>query len=201
LKETGRLTEVGRWVLASACYQGSEWHAKGYRFSVSVNISSNELDDATFTDVVRANLRASRFSPRHLTLEFSLDALTPSRVEAMRQLAEIGITLALDDVIPGTPSVSTLVAAGITEAKLERQLVSNTLADTESSQALHSFVSDARAAGVRIVASGVEDDTQRATLQREDVDSAQGFFFARPFEVEEVDRFLEDYALFSGRPL
>ncbi len=201
LEESGQLRDVGRWVLASACYQGADWHAKGYRFAVSVNISSFELDDPTFIDVVRTDLRSSRFTPRHLTLEFSADILTPERHGALQHLANLGVTLAIDDVVPGTPSVSTLVSSGVTEAKLDRQLVADAFADDDSARALHSFVSDARAAGLRIVAAGVEDDAQRTSLLREDVDSAQGFFFARPFEVDEVDRFLEDYALFSGRPL
>jgi EAL domain-containing protein (putative c-di-GMP-specific phosphodiesterase class I) len=201
LKEAGQLQAVGRWVLASACYQGADWHAKGYRFSVSVNISSDELDDVTFVDVVRNNLRTTRFTPRHLTLEFSAEALAPSRTPVLHELADLGVTLAIDDVIPGTPSVVAMTSAGITEAKLDRELVADAFAEEESAQALHSFVSDARAAGLRIVAAGVEEDSQRTSLLREDVDSAQGFFFARPFEVEEVDHFLEDYALFSGRPL
>ncbi len=201
IQAANKLLEVGRWVLASACYQGADWHAKGYRFSVAVNVSSQELDEPAFVDIVRDNLRVSRFTPRHLTLEFSLDALESPRLPRLRQLARLGVTLALDDVIPGTPPVASLIEAGITEAKLNRQLVVDTLADDDSARALHSFVTDSRAAGVRIVASGVEEESQRVSLIREDVDSAQGFFFARPFEVDEVDRFLEDYALFSGRPL
>jgi EAL domain-containing protein (putative c-di-GMP-specific phosphodiesterase class I) len=55
--------------------------------------------------------------------------------------------------------------------------------------------------GLRVIASGVEDEKLRDRLRDEQVDVGQGFHFARPYEVEEIDRFLEDFALFSGRPL
>jgi len=29
----------------------------------------------------------------------------------------------------------------------------------------------------------------------------QGFFFSRPHEAAEIDQFLEDFAIFSGKPL
>jgi EAL domain-containing protein (putative c-di-GMP-specific phosphodiesterase class I) len=47
----------------------------------------------------------------------------------------------------------------------------------------------------------VEDASQSDQLRDEKVDVGQGFHFARPYEVEEIDRFLQDFALFSGRPL
>src|ERR1700690_2725315 len=39
LESSGLILEVGNWALATACTQGAEWHDKGFRFSVSVNIS------------------------------------------------------------------------------------------------------------------------------------------------------------------
>jgi EAL domain-containing protein (putative c-di-GMP-specific phosphodiesterase class I) len=54
---------------------------------------------------------------------------------------------------------------------------------------------------VQTVAQGIEDDDQRLRLRSENVDVGQGFLFSVPHDAEAIDRFLEDYAIFSGKPL
>ena len=81
--------------------------------------------------------------------------------------------------------------------KLDRALVSSTLEGDEVSRYIH----EARSHALVVVASGIEDAVVRDRLRAEEVDVGQGFHFARPYEAREIDRFLEDYALFSGRPL
>jgi diguanylate cyclase (GGDEF)-like protein len=49
-----------------------------------------------------------------------------------------------------------------------------------------------KALGLETVAEGIENDGQRVQLASENVDTGQGFFFARPLEVEAVSRLLEE---------
>ena len=51
-----------------------------------------------------------------------------------------------------------------------------------------------KALGLETVAEGVENDGQRVQLAAENVDTAKGFLFARPLDVEAVSRLLEDAA-------
>jgi EAL domain-containing protein (putative c-di-GMP-specific phosphodiesterase class I) len=51
-----------------------------------------------------------------------------------------------------------------------------------------------KALGLETVAEGVENDGQRVQLAAENVDTGQGFLFARPLDVEAVSRLLEDSA-------
>src|SRR5579863_7170708 len=43
LESSGLILAVGRWALVTACAQGAEWHDKGYRFTLSVNISPRQF--------------------------------------------------------------------------------------------------------------------------------------------------------------
>src|SRR5580693_2727290 len=52
LESSGLILRVGRWALATACAQGAEWHDKGYRFTVSVNISALQFASSGFVNVV-----------------------------------------------------------------------------------------------------------------------------------------------------
>src|SRR5580700_5131591 len=44
LESSGAIVEVGAWVISTACRQGASWHARGHRFSVSVNVSARQLE-------------------------------------------------------------------------------------------------------------------------------------------------------------
>ena len=43
LEASGLIVPVGAWVLDEACRQGAIWHTRGHRFTVSVNVSRNQL--------------------------------------------------------------------------------------------------------------------------------------------------------------
>lgn len=201
LEESGEITAVGRWALETACYQGAEWHTKGYRFPVAVNISAQQLRDPSFVAVVNRTIRASRLDPAHLTLEFSYAALDePAVLANLAPIHDRGVRLAIDDFAPGRPDFAALATLPIDIVKLDRAFVAEN-SSAHGASLIHQVVRDARVLNLRVMASGVEDASQRDHLRDEKVDVAQGFHFARPYEVEEIDRFLEDFALFSGRPL
>ena len=44
---------------------------------------------------------------------------------------------------------------------------------------------------LQTLAEGIEDQAQLAALQRERCDQGQGFLFARPLDVEGIERFFE----------
>lgn len=202
LESSGDIVAVGRWTLETACYQGADWHAKGYRFPVAVNTSIQQLREPGVVEDVTRFLRASRFDPAHLILEFSHDALfDPGASVHLGELHDRGVRLAVDDFAPGRPSFEELAATPTDIVKLDRAFVAATSESVDGASVIHQVVREARALNLRVIASGVEDASQRDQLRDEQVDIGQGFHFARPYEVEEIDRFLEDFALFSGRPL
>ena len=201
LEENGQILDVGRWALETACFQGAEWFAKGYRFPVAVNISRQQLSDSSFVDDVARALRASRLDPAYLTLEFSFASLDgENALSHLREIHDSGVRLAIDDFAPGHPDNATLATLPIDIVKLDREFVAEHSTLSGDSD-IHALVHDARGLDLRVIASGVEDASQRDQLRDEEVDIGQGFHFARPYEVQEIDRFLEDFALFSGRPL
>ncbi len=201
LESSGDIVDVGRWALETACWQGAEWHAKGYRFAVAVNASAQQLRHPGFVHDVDRSLRASRFDPTHLTIEFSFAGLSDAAALGnLTQLRERGVRMAIDDFSPGRFELEDLSTLPIDILKLERQYVAK--ASSESNVAtVRDLVQRAREINVRVFASGVEDASQREQLRDEHVAVGQGFHFARPYTVDEIDRFLEDFALFSGRPL
>jgi EAL domain-containing protein (putative c-di-GMP-specific phosphodiesterase class I) len=201
LESSGLIVSVGRWALSTACTQGAGWHDKGYRFTVSVNISARQFEWSDFVDEVDEVLTSSRFPSSLLVLEFAQRTLAGESSVRLNELADLGVRLAVDDFEPGQSLLSDLENLPIDVVKLDRRFVAR-LSDSPTATALvHSLVDLAKKTKLQIVASGIEDAEQRQRLQLEDVGVGQGFLFSKPHEAAEIDRYLEDFSIFSGKPL
>jgi len=122
----------------------------------------------------------------------------------MRRLAELktlGVRLAVDDFAPGDTPLADLAKFPIDIVKLDKGFIAGITNSPEAAALIHTLVQLAKALGVQIIASGIEDAEQRKRLAIEEVSIGQGFHFSRPHEAQEIDRYLEDFAIFSGKPL
>ncbi|NNN01505.1 MAG: EAL domain-containing protein [Acidimicrobiaceae bacterium] len=201
LEESGEIVPVGRWALQTACFQGAEWHDKGYRFSVSVNVSARQFDRIEFLEEVEQSLEASRFSPTHLVLEFSQSALdSPLGEERFEVLRSLGVRIAIDDIELDRADISVLVRSPIDIVKLDRRFIA-TVTDSTAAELVHSLVRQAKEHSIQVVASGIEDESQRDLLKLENVGIGQGFHFSAPREAPEIDQLLLDFSIFSGKPI
>ena len=201
LESTGLILPVGRWALSTACAQGAEWHDKGYRFAVSVNISALQFESSDFVDDVDEILMSSRFPRALLVLEFAQSIVSSDSGDQLRALKDLGVRLAVDDFTPGKSELSALADTPIDIIKLERRFISS-MSDSRTAVAqVHELVELSKKMNLQIVASGIEDAEQRQRLQLEDVAVGQGFHFSRPHEAQEIDHYLEDFSIFSGKPL
>lgn len=203
LETTGLIVAVGRWALETACTQGAQWHSRGYRFAVSVNISDRQFARPQFIDDIEEVLRSSRFVSSLLVLEFAQRILLEQadahqRLEALR---EMGVRIAVDDFVPSERRLGDVESLPIDIVKLDRQFVASLRDAPDAVAQVHDLVGIAKTEHVQIVASGIEDAEQRRWLQLEDVSVGQGYLFSQPHEADEIDQFLEDFSIFSGKPL
>jgi EAL domain-containing protein (putative c-di-GMP-specific phosphodiesterase class I) len=204
LERSGQIGAVGKWTLNTACQQGADWHARGYRFAVSVNNSVQQLESNTFVDDVSGALEMTRFDPALLVLEFSQASLLrggESTAITIEQLKALGIRIAVDDFTPGVSPLSTLQQIPIDIVKLDRNFINGISKSPQDVELVQSLVQLGKSLNLLIVASGIEDIDQRRRLQVKEIHFGQGFLFSAPREAEQIDQFLEDFAIFSGRPL
>jgi EAL domain-containing protein (putative c-di-GMP-specific phosphodiesterase class I) len=204
LEASRQIVPVGRWALSTACSQGAAWHDRGYRFNVSVNISKRQFELQSFHEDVASALGSSRFDPTLLVLEFSQVTLTGDPDGAVARIAalrELGVRFAVDDFEPGTSSLNDIEPFSIDIVKLDRSFVAGISTSPEAATLVHALVQLSEDRKVQVIASGVEDADQRSALESENVHIGQGYLFSKPHEAEEIDRFLKDFAIFSGKPL
>jgi predicted signal transduction protein with EAL and GGDEF domain len=193
LEDSGMIVEVGRWVLDEACRQGAQWHARGHRIGISVNVSGRQLETDDLVQLVRTALASSGFPASSLTLEITETAIMKNVgavISHLSALRGIGVRIAIDDFGTGYSSLAYLQQFPVDTLKIDRSFISTMAGSSESGTLIRTLVQLGKTLGLETVAEGIEETEQYEQLEREHCDSGQGFLYARPLEVDAVEEFL-----------
>jgi EAL domain-containing protein (putative c-di-GMP-specific phosphodiesterase class I) len=205
LESSGLIIPVGAWVLEEACRQGAAWHEAGHHLSVAVNVSAKQLQFDRIIEDVRRALATSEFDPESLVLELTETSLMndiDETIARLRQLKALGVVLAVDDFGTGYSSMSYLQRFPIDILKIDRSFVSGEAASSEDSVVLlHTLIHLGKALNLKIVAEGIEELDQLTRLRAEGVECGQGFLFARPVDVSNIEHLLLEGTVVRDRRL
>ncbi len=193
-EDTGLIVPIGRWVLHEACRQLGSWR-KRYPsrpdFSVSVNVSSRQLEHDHFVTDVAEVLADTGIPPRLLILEITESFFIRDFQAAVRRLhalKEFGVRLAIDDFGTGFSSLFSLSRLPVDIVKIDKAFIDGL--GTRYDAVVTAVVTMGDAFGLDVVAEGIEIEQQRDRLVDLGCRFAQGFYFSRPLDVEATDLLL-----------
>jgi EAL domain-containing protein (putative c-di-GMP-specific phosphodiesterase class I) len=193
---SGEIVALGRWVLREACRQLAAWHAQFPDQSLlvmSINLSTPQLRDPGLTVDVKDALRESNIEPGDLELEVPQSALSDYGVYgALRQLAGLGVRLAIDDFGMGSSSFTMIRNLPFATVKIGQSVVAGLTSSAEDRAIALSIVTLAEHLGLNCVGVGVETAEQFDFLTYHGCDKAQGFFIRRPLSVTDMTALLSD---------
>jgi diguanylate cyclase (GGDEF)-like protein len=192
-EDTGLIVPIGEWVLEQALSQVGRWRKARPGVTISVNVSTRQLENPGLATHLNAAMRASGADPAVLCLEVTEDSVEHNPELASRSLAAldaIGVKLALDDFGTGHSSVATLRDLPLDSIKIDRSFVSMLESDPGEPAVVGALVELGHALGLDVVAEGVETDAQLAHLRELGCDGAQGYLFSRPLPVDGVHALL-----------
>jgi diguanylate cyclase (GGDEF)-like protein len=189
-EQTGLIVPLGNWVLEQACRQAAVW--EGLR--VSVNVSGRQVAEGSLVASVSRALEDSGLPPERLQLELTETVLmddVDGHVAVMRDLKNVGVSLAIDDFGKGYSSLGYLHRFPIDRIKVDRDFVRG-LPDSRADRAIVSAVlSFARALDIEVVAEGAETQQHVDALRELGCEYVQGFFFHRPMEAAQISALLD----------
>lgn len=197
-EEIGLIDVLGFQILRKACEHGSKlrsFFADDAPFTISVNISCKQFAYSNFVEKIKAVLAESNFSPECLKLEITESVFIEHKekaVEMLHELREIGVEINIDDFGSGYSNLSYLMQLPISTLKIDRTFVNPTNVNGRNLEIIRTILTLAQSLGIKVVAEGVEDESQLAQLKALNCEGAQGFFFAKPMSFEHMQEFLED---------
>lgn len=195
-EETGRILDIGSWVLNTAFGKLAEINQENpaLELIMSVNISALQLKQLEFAELVGRSLANYVVSPEQVELEITESAVIDSYEEAiivLKKIRDLGVKIALDDFGTGYSSLSYLHHLPIDTIKLDRSLVADIANNIRTQDMFEGIVSLSKKLGLEIVAEGIETKEQIEILNTLKIDFYQGYFFKRPLAEKDILEFYQ----------
>ena len=195
-EDTGLIVPIGTWVMEEACGKMVGWQRRYETmsdFSMSINISSQQVMQPDLVDVIVRVLDETGLNPSCLRLELTESVImdnAESVVGKLSQLRSLGVQVHIDDFGTGYSSLSYLQRLPVDTLKIDRTFVSQLGIQKESAKIVGAIVTLARNLGMSVAAEGVETAEQAAGLKALDCEYGQGFFYYRPLESSAIEALL-----------
>ena len=204
-EECGLISSLGKWVLRNACHQIKVWQDR-YQCSinVAVNVSSQQLFNNDFANIVLKEVFDVGLSPTSLQLELTETILmndVNETIATLNKLRKAGTSLAMDDFGTGYSSLSYLNQLPIDTLKIDRSFVMDLETNRENAAICAAIIAMAHALDLKVVAEGVETEAQRKYLHKQRCDQIQGYLISKPLPAETLENaFLVESRNFTPVP-
>lgn len=195
-EQSGLIQPITVWILHQTCSQLARWREIGPEYRdliVSVNISGKHLSNNDLIDDVENALAITILPPSSLKLEITESSAMENAehtINVLNRLKHLGVQLSIDDFGTGYSSLSYLQRLPFDTLKIDRSFVKNVGVSGENSEILQTIISLAKNLRMRVIAEGIETESQLAVLRNLGCDYGQGFLIAKPKAVDETERLL-----------
>lgn len=202
-EDCGVILPIGRRVLQDACRDAAQWEKMlpAVPITVSVNVSSRQLEHPGFIDDLTGILRASGLSPERLVLEITESVIMRDSVlnlERLRQMKALGIRLAIDDFGTGFSSLAYLQRFPVDVIKIDKAFVKSVAISASDAALARTIVMLSDTLHLKTVAEGIEYRDQQETLRALGCDLGQGYLFSKPVAAREIRASLRAHAQLAG---
>lgn len=194
-EQTGLIVPIGLWVLETACAQLKQWeqHALTEHLSIAVNVSAKQFQQADFVSRVTEIVKTSQIDPTRLKIELTESTILDNvdlTTEKMQRLKKIGIAFSMDDFGTGYSSLAYLQKLPLNQLKIDQSFVRDLSDDENDATIVRAIISLGINLGLNVIAEGVETLEQRQFLVAHNCLAFQGYLFAKPLPIHELEEFL-----------
>ena len=179
-EETGIILPLGEWVLREACREAASWIAP---LEIAVNLSVAQFRQSGLPAMVSGILAETGLSPARLELEVTeslfFDNATRS-LQALGQIRETGVRIAMDDFGTGYSSLSTLQMFPFDKIKIDRSFTAQVGQARKGTAIVKAIVGLGESLDISVIAEGVETAEQLAFLREQHCTEVQGYLSGKP---------------------
>lgn len=187
-------TNVGAWVLRTACQNGKHWQSAGRNVRVGVNLSPSQLHSQLPQDIERV-LAETGFAPHLLEVEVTENILLneddPTTIDLLHRIRALGVRIAFDDFGTGYASLSYLTRFPLDRLKIDRSFIRDFGTNARNTAIVTAIIDLGKRLGHSVIAEGVENQGCAKLLQDAGCMEGQGYYFGKPMTREHIDELFE----------
>ncbi len=207
-EKTGQIKEIDKIVLLDVKNLLKKWNTlfspkdspekkeKDTSFYLSINITPSNVDN-----IIQILKNRKLFSKddldlmkKYVTIELtertSIDIYKAG--EKIEKLKKLGFKIAIDDFGTGYSSLSYLAELNVDYLKIDMSFIQRMLEEENIYKLVRSIINIAKIFDIKVVAEGVENESQLEELKKLGCDLYQGFLFSKPLPQEELEQILKN---------
>ncbi len=185
-EQSGQIDKLDDWVIATVCRQIRQWQDAGIPgVPVAINVSGLRFASRDFPQYLLEQIHQHDIPPSAVTLEITETAAMKDIAQSLETLVELqalGIHVALDDFGSGYSSLGYLKRLRVGTLKIDRTLIGGLDVDAQGRAIVGSMVALAHELRMRVVAEGVESNSQLDILAAMGCDEVQGYLLSHPLD-------------------
>jgi diguanylate cyclase len=188
-ERAGLMRQLTERVLNIALEQAARWEHEGVDIDVAVNLSMTNLLDEDLPESLSHLLQRHQVTAERVVLEITETAVMhdPVRIhEVLDRVRSLGFAISIDDYGSGYATLAQVRELRASELKLDRSFVTGLSVQEDIHAVVLSTVELAHELGLRMVAEGVESESDLAELKAMGCDRAQGYYICPPGPADEI---------------
>ena len=203
-EQTGLISAIGEWVLNQACQQMKIWQLQDLEIDrIAVNLSGRQFNQTNLGQTLIKILKKTQLDSHCLELELTESTLVADLDLTIRQLntlKSLGVKISVDDFGTGYSSFSYLQNFPFDILKIDRSFIKDIGTNHKNAAITKALIEMAHQLNLKVIAEGVETNTELNFLVDNRCDEVQGYFFSPPLSVHEFEQLFQEHNMIKKNP-
>ena len=191
-EETGLIEAIGDWVIKQAFKDWKILHELGFiDIRMAVNVAAYQFRHADNLCAVIKEMLATypKCPAERFTVELTEGTLIEdfdATIETLHTLKSLGISLSIDDFGTGYSSLNYLKRFPIDQLKIDKSFVQDLSSNARDEAIVTAIIAIAQKLNMKVIAEGVETETQAHFLNSHHCGFAQGYLYYKPMTLDQL---------------
>jgi EAL domain-containing protein (putative c-di-GMP-specific phosphodiesterase class I) len=196
-EDIGLINTIGNWVFKESARLADHLSKQlegGFQITVNMSPVQFKVNNIDFEKEWLDYLNEFNLSGANIVVEITEGLLLNVESEVTDKLLWLrdeGIQVAIDDFGTGYSSLSYLKKFDIDYLKIDKSFVRNLGIDEDDIALTEAIIVMAHKLGLKVIAEGVETESQKNVLMDAGCDYAQGYLYSKPVPLDEFEALLE----------
>lgn len=193
-EKTGLILPIGEWVMRAACIQNKAWQNSGIlNVPIAVNLSVNQFQNIKIVQQITEILKETDLKPKDLELEITENIIMKDPeyiIESLKQLKELGVTIAIDDFGTEYSSLNYIKQLPVDKIKIAMTFIQGININHKDEAIIKVIIVLAKNLGLKVIAEGVETKEQLDFLRDQMCDEIQGYYYYKPMTANQIEELI-----------
>ncbi|MGI9203975.1 MAG: EAL domain-containing protein [Woeseiaceae bacterium] len=193
-ERTGLIRPIANWVIKTSCEQLLRWHEAGHEsLRIAINLSAQEFSQPDLIERLTSITTDLSVNPSFIDLEINEYMLFRDAMKEYtlcNDLKAHGFGVVVDDYGTGVCSLAHLSRSPVDAIKIDNCFVASSMENPCDKATCAAVSAMASELGIKVIAEGVENESQVKMLRMQGCDYLQGFYFGKPSSADDISDYL-----------